>query len=73
MESGITLALVSANKKVVFVDINEAADALYNKTASRDDIDMAMKLETRYLLGFLQWANEIDVDHPLNIHVADLS
>ena len=47
--------------KQVQLLINEAADALYLRIASRDDIDLAMTKGVNYPKGLLQWADEIGV------------
>lgn len=45
-------------ERVVVMLINEAADAMYYKVASRDDIDQAMTLGVNYPKGLLHWADE---------------
>ncbi len=45
-------------ERVIVMLINEAADALYYKVASRDDIDQAMTLGVNYPKGLLRWADE---------------
>ena len=47
--------------------INEAADALFLKIATRDDIDLAMTKGVNYPKGLLSWADEIGVDNVLKI------
>jgi len=42
--------------------INEAADALFFKIASREDIDLAMTKGVNYPKGLLKWADEIGLD-----------
>ena len=42
--------------------INEAADALYLKVASREDIDLAMTKGVNYPKGLLKWADELGVN-----------
>ncbi len=49
-------------KRILFMLINEAADALYLKVASRDDIDMAMTKGVNYPKGLLKWADELGVN-----------
>jgi 3-hydroxybutyryl-CoA dehydrogenase len=44
--------------RVLIMLMNEAADALYYKVASRDDIDLAMTLGVNYPKGLLKWADE---------------
>jgi 3-hydroxybutyryl-CoA dehydrogenase len=46
-------------KRILVMLINEAADALYLKVASRDDIDLAMSLGVNYPKGLLKWGDEI--------------
>jgi 3-hydroxybutyryl-CoA dehydrogenase len=41
--------------------INEAAEALYLRIASRDDIDLAMTHGVNYPKGLLAWADEIGI------------
>ncbi len=41
--------------------VNEAADALYLRIASREDIDLAMTQGVNYPKGLLRWADEIGV------------
>lgn len=45
-------------ERVIVMLINEAADALYFKVATRDDIDQAMTLGVNYPKGLLRWADE---------------
>lgn len=49
-------------RRVLFMIINEAAYALWEGVASREDIDLAMKLGTNYPLGPLEWADAISLD-----------
>lgn len=49
-------------KRVLVMLINEAADTLYLKVASRDDIDMAMTKGVNYPKGLLKWCDELGVD-----------
>ena len=49
--------------RILVMLINEAADALYLNVASREDIDLAMTKGTNYPKGLLQWADELGVDH----------
>jgi 3-hydroxybutyryl-CoA dehydrogenase len=48
--------------RVICMLINEAADALYYRIASRDDIDMAMTKGVNYPKGLLKWCDEIGAD-----------
>ncbi|MBI2720887.1 MAG: 3-hydroxybutyryl-CoA dehydrogenase [Bacteroidetes bacterium] len=52
-------------KRIVCMLINEAADTLYLKIASRDDIDMAMTKGVNYPKGLLKWCDELTVDSVL--------
>lgn len=47
--------------RIVCMLINEAADALYYRIATRDDIDLAMTLGVNYPKGLLRWADEIGI------------
>lgn len=49
-------------ERVLFMLINEAADALHYRIASLQDIDTAMKNGVNYPKGLLQWADEIGID-----------
>jgi 3-hydroxybutyryl-CoA dehydrogenase len=42
--------------------INQAADALYLRIASAQDIDKAMTLGVNYPKGLLAWADELGID-----------
>ena len=48
-------------KRILVMLINEAADTLYFKIASRDDIDMAMTKGVNYPFGLLKWADEFGI------------
>ncbi|MBA3682079.1 MAG: NAD(P)-binding domain-containing protein [Bacteroidetes bacterium] len=48
-------------KRILFMLINEAADTLYLKVASRDDIDLAMIKGVNYPKGLLKWADELGI------------
>ncbi|MCW3075397.1 MAG: paaH [Bacteroidetes bacterium] len=50
-------------KRILAMLINEAADTLYLKVASRDDIDMAMTKGVNYPKGLLKWCDEMGVDN----------
>lgn len=57
----------SALKQIVFqrilaMLINEAADTLYLKIASKEDIDLAMTKGVNYPKGLLKWADEWGID-----------
>jgi 3-hydroxybutyryl-CoA dehydrogenase len=47
--------------RVVAMLINEAADAVSNKIATRDDVDLAMTKGVNYPKGLLRWADEIGI------------
>ena len=47
--------------RVLAMLINEAADALHLRIASRDDIDLAMTKGVNYPRGLLAWADDIGV------------
>ncbi len=49
-------------RRVLFMVINEAIHVLWEGTASRDDIDRAMKLGTNYPMGPLEWGDRIGLD-----------
>lgn len=50
-------------KRILAMLINEAADTMYLKVASRDDIDMAMTKGVNYPKGLLKWADEMGVEN----------
>jgi len=52
--------------RVVCMLINEAADALYLKIASRDELDLAMTKGVNYPKGLLAWADELGVESVLS-------
>jgi 3-hydroxybutyryl-CoA dehydrogenase len=47
--------------RVLVMLINEAAEALYLRIASRDDIDLSMTQGVNYPKGLLAWADEIGI------------
>lgn len=53
--------------RIVGCLINEAVSALMEGVASAEDIDLAMKLGTRYPFGPLEWADLIGLDTVLGI------
>ncbi|MBK9016657.1 MAG: NAD(P)-binding domain-containing protein [Saprospiraceae bacterium] len=55
--------------RILVMLINEAADALYMRIASRDDIDLAMTKGVNYPKGLLQWADEIGIENC--VHMLD--
>jgi 3-hydroxybutyryl-CoA dehydrogenase len=48
--------------RVLAMLINEAADTLYLKIASREDIDLAMVKGVNYPKGLLKWADELGIE-----------
>ena len=48
--------------RVLYMLINEAADALYYGIASKEDIDLAMMKGVNYPKGLLKWADEIGIE-----------
>lgn len=49
-------------ERILVMLINEAADALFLKIASAEDIDLAMTKGVNYPKGLLTWANEMSID-----------
>ena len=49
--------------RIVVMLINEAADALYLKIASKEDLDLAMEKGVNYPKGLLRWADEKGIVH----------
>jgi len=52
--------------RVLSMLINEAADAVFLKIASKEDIDLAMTKGVNYPKGLLAWADEIGLKNVLN-------
>ena len=48
-------------RRILSMLINQAADALYLRIASADDIDTAMTLGVNYPKGLLAWADELGI------------
>jgi 3-hydroxybutyryl-CoA dehydrogenase len=48
--------------RILAMLMNEAADALYLKIATREDIDLAMTKGVNYPKGLLQWADEKGIE-----------
>jgi 3-hydroxybutyryl-CoA dehydrogenase len=48
--------------RILTMIINEAAQVYAEKTASKEDIDTAMKLGTNYPYGPLEWADRLGID-----------
>ena len=66
-EIGVSIAKVPDRAGLVFprilsMIINEAAQVYSEQTASREDIDTAMKLGTNYPFGPLEWADKLGID-----------
>ncbi len=53
--------------RVIAMLVNEAADALFLKIATRDDIDLAMTKGVNYPIGLLRWADRIGIERILNV------
>lgn len=49
--------------RVICMIINEAYYTVQEGTASREDVDMAMKLGTNYPYGPFEWCNRIGIKH----------
>jgi 3-hydroxybutyryl-CoA dehydrogenase len=47
--------------RIIFMIINEACYTLQEGTATKEDIDISMKLGTNYPFGPFEWANKIGV------------
>ena len=54
--------LVSICNRILFMLINEAADALFLNIATKEDIDLAMTKGVNYPKGLLKWADEIGIE-----------
>ncbi|MCC6413358.1 MAG: 3-hydroxybutyryl-CoA dehydrogenase [Saprospiraceae bacterium] len=52
--------------RILVMLINEAAETLYLRVASRDDIDMAMSHGVNYPKGLLAWADEVGIQNVVN-------
>jgi len=50
-------------KRILIMLINEAADTLYLKIASAEDIDLAMTKGVNYPKGLLKWADELGIQN----------
>ncbi len=48
--------------RIIAMLINEAADTLHHRIATREDIDLAMTKGVNYPKGLLQWADEIGIE-----------
>lgn len=54
-------------ERVLAMLINEAADALFWRVASRDDIDLAIVKGVNYPQGLLTWADAFGIEKTVNI------
>ena len=54
------LAKIISNRIIIML-INEAADALFFKIASKEDIEISMTKGVNYPKGLLEWADEIGI------------
>jgi len=57
-------------RRVVAMLINEAADAVFLKIASVEDIELAMTKGVNYPRGLLSWADELGIENVLQTLVA---
>ncbi len=57
----------SITERVLALLINEAADALFLKVASKEDLDLAMTKGVNYPKGLLAWADEKGATHWVGI------
>lgn len=48
--------------RILVLLINEAADALFNQRASREDIDLAMTTGIDFPTGLLSWADDLGIE-----------
>lgn len=53
--------------RVIAMLINEAADSLYLKLASKEDLDLAMTKGVNYPKGLLKWADELGISNVLRV------
>ena len=54
-------------ERILCMLINEAADALFWRIASAEDIETAMTKGVNYPRGLLQWADEFGIDNCVNL------
>ncbi len=54
-------------ERILFMLINEAADALHWQVASKEDIDLAMLKGVNYPKGLVKWADEIGIAHCVSV------
>ncbi len=53
--------------RIIAMIINEASYTLEEKTATKNDIDMGMRLGTNYPIGPFEWADKIGIRHVVEI------
>jgi 3-hydroxybutyryl-CoA dehydrogenase len=53
--------------RILFMIINEAFYTLQEGTASKEDIDIAMKLGTNYPFGPFEWCDKIGVEEVVSL------
>jgi len=53
--------------RIIVMLVNEAAEALFLKIATKEDIDLAMTKGVNYPKGLLQWADELGIGYVLNV------
>ena len=58
--------------RVISMIINEAYYAVQDETATKEDIDIAMKLGTNYPYGPFEWCKKIGIAHVYNLLTAVL-
>lgn len=49
--------------RIIFMIVNEAYYTVQEGTASKEDIDLGMKLGTAYPKGPFQWCEDVGIDH----------
>ena len=54
-------------ERIVVMLINEAADTLHVNIASKEDIETAMTKGVNYPKGLLQWADQLGIEHCVNV------
>lgn len=52
--------------RILYMLINEAADALFLNIATKEDIDLAMTKGVNYPKGLLKWADELGIEKCVN-------
>lgn len=56
-------ALLQIFERILYTLINEAADAMHYRIATREDIETAMTKGVNYPKGLLGWADEIGIEY----------